>query len=108
MNSAIQIIGAGRDTIIRAGGFFDWANGMSDQMFVTLNGLSVVISLGIVIFATIRGKGRISSILGGLLAGGLFAWAALSGVTWMRDTAAATVTSQHEIFDVQQHEIFDV
>jgi hypothetical protein len=72
-------------------GFFAWADGISDQALATLNGIIIFIGAAIFVIGSIRGKGRIPTILISLAAGGLFIWGGISGVYWARDQAQATI-----------------
>jgi hypothetical protein len=72
---------------------FDWVNNMTDQAQIALNSVIVLIGVGIAVLASIRGKGRIPSIIVGVLAGGLFSWGCISGVGWMRDQTQGTIES---------------
>lgn len=70
---------------------FDWFNNMTDQAMATLNVVIILVGVGIFALGSVRGKGRIPSILISLVAGGLFIWGGIAGVFWMRDQAAGTI-----------------
>jgi len=72
---------------------FDWVNNMTDQAQIALNSVIVLIGVGIAVIASVRGKGRIPSIIVGILAGGLFSWGCISGVGWMKDQTQGTIES---------------
>ncbi|PPG77486.1 hypothetical protein C5D98_14985 [Rathayibacter rathayi] len=70
---------------------FGWFNHLTDQAMTSLNVAIVLIGVGIFALGSVRGKGRIPSILISLVAGGLFIWGGITGVFWMRDQAKGTI-----------------
>lgn len=71
--------------------FFDWVNRQTDLAMASLNGVVILVGVAFFVLASIRGKGRIPSMVIALVAAGLFIWAGISGVFWLRDQAKGTI-----------------